>query len=486
MPRFRFVAILALLFLCSSHSLFPESNPIALIPVTFTEARDLYRLGHRSFARLDYPAALDQYGRVECFLERHPEYAASFDHRFRGFSMKEMVARHQALGRTQPKTRHRLLAIYIQRTEATLDGRPVRAECDDDLIETFRLSQSLTRLYLEVMSGGSMSLDLQELRLPATLTELSSSVDITAGRRTTLVQGVIESIRPYPGEPLLTRMASVDTFLFCWNDGGLKTDGEGGAKALGGIAALPFIPDVLMGPERGRIILSAALGDRPGTVFHELFHTLENVYGIQPIHGFRDEIRKAFPAYNGQSEFAYYAWQFSNTILPAGTSQFELARRFPNPVTYEHYHRLLTLSSNLDSMNRSNARTLFSAAVSNQRCAPELAESQFRDALAQNPFLPQALLHFGSWLHLRGKRDLAGDYLFRAHNASPADPEACYWMAVTLFRQRRWRESLAHLDTALCYRDGNARYLTYRAAVYSNLGEMDKAEADLRAAGRGK
>lgn len=162
-------AVMILAFSCTTTA--------AAVPEGYDQAKELYERGHELFIARKYREAIDAYTAVDRFLEENPAYRDFFDHSYRGFSMGDMVRRYEALGNITPSVVHRVLVIYVERTEAPCRGSTISSRFTEELKETERRSREICGRILAVLTGGEIRLEFDELSLDAAFTELEPAGD---------------------------------------------------------------------------------------------------------------------------------------------------------------------------------------------------------------------------------------------------------------------------------------------------------------------
>jgi len=311
--------------------------------------------------------------------------------------------------------------------------------------ETERISRQVCALLLEVLSGGKLGLEFEELSLDAALTEIEPSDPRDS--RFPADRGV-GSISPYPGELLYSRMDDFDSFVFYWNH---RDDAGGeiykGPHGWGGVSRIPVIPYQSYGPPRGRILISAGLINRPGTLLHELFHTFEKSMGIAPIHGFWDEHRHHFPGWKGEGELDYYQYHLSRLAEDPGYGNFLLSNRYPAGTLSEFLEREEIREAILSPAARRESFLLTRAAK--KLDDPKMSETLNLRALELNPENGAAHLGLSIHFHQKNEREQA---LFHAMEAARLDPysgETAYWLGVCHYNSGKSDLALDAMERAM-------------------------------------
>ncbi|MFA6561212.1 MAG: tetratricopeptide repeat protein [Verrucomicrobiia bacterium] len=420
-------------------------------PHSLAEAQQLYDRGNAAFGAKKWQEALKYYGSVEQFLTKNPTFRNSFDHYYRGFSIMDTVQKRRALGVIRPEVTHRILVMFTK-VDAPFPGGRVQAGFPPDLKATAESSQEACARMIEVLSAGRVSLEFTRMELDATVTELSASATLNnESDSVEVVQAVVESLVPYPAEIFHQNLDRYDTFLWYWDDKQLRTTRGGYATALGGAVLMPLVPGLLTGPERGRLIVSARLLSRPGTLLHELFHTFEKCYGISPIHGFRSSTRNYFPEWTGTGEFDYYRYHFNRVAETRGLAGFGFRKRFPSRVTADLLKQGLDFSRTLKPEELHGSETF---TVKHRK--------------------------EGMRLHGLGDYDKALAEFTRLYTINPFDAETCYWMGVESYRKNNCSAAIRYFNEGLALDPASARTLQYRGVVQYRQGNHNQAAADFR------
>lgn len=470
----------ALYYLILTFLLISLSYPLGAEVKIYNEAVALYKKAHIEFIKLNYDEAINYYSDVEKFLEKNQKYKQYFDHHYRNFSMIDVVKKHKNLGNFKPILEHKILVLYLKNTDTQFEGKSIKTVFTDELKETAYISQEVCKRLIEVLSNGEMTVSFERLEINAYVSELSSSLSESNNEEIKIIQPVIESFHPYPWETIYKNIDFFDTYIFYWNDNRLKSGDKGGAKALGGAANLPIFPYQLYSPKRGRIIISASLLDRPGTLLHELFHTIESRLGVKPIHGFSDQDRKHFPFWKGKGEFDYYAYHFDNFIKENKIKDLEFIKSSPNFLNDKIIETNLNIFKNIPYSELCKSQKLYIRATellknkNNQKKAVNL----FEKILEINPYHLNTLIRLCVINHNNNDKLKALDFIIRAYQINPANGEVCYWMGVEHYNQKIFDSSIKYLSEGLNYDPLSSVLLQYRSFVYYQNKNYPEAEKD--------
>jgi len=464
-------------------SIFTRINSVFCINIkNYQEAMDYYKKAHIEFIKLNYTEAIKYYTEIEKFLEKNIKYKTYFDHHYRDFSMIDIVKRHKNLGIFKPLIEHKIIVLYIKNTDTQFKDKKINAVFTDELKEAAYISQEICKKQIEVLSKGKMTVSFSRLDIDAYVTELSSSISINNDTgKIEIVQAVIESLNPYPWEIIYKNIQSYDTFLFYWNDNRLTTGNNGGgAKALGGASNLPIFPYQLYSSKRGRIIISASLLDRPGTLLHEIFHTIENKLDIKPIHGFYNQNRKYFPDWKGKGEFNYYEYHFDQIIKDNKISDLEFIKSFPDFTDDRVIEKNHNTFKEISYSNLNLAQKLYIQAneLMEDKKKQNDAEKLFEKILEINPSHLDSLIKLCVINHNNNKKSIALDFITRAYEINPLNSSVCYWMGVEHYNQNKIDAALKYLTEGLKYSPKSSIILQYRSFVYYQNKNYSEAEKD--------
>jgi len=418
-----------------------NANVILLEDVEITSynsAQVAYSEAHKAFAKGNYSDAITLYKKVDEYLDENPEIATHFDHKYRDFSMVDMVKKRAQLGKVKPKWEHRVLVVFVDKVSAPYQDNRIETVMENKYRESAVLASSVCTQYAEVLSHGKLTMVFDTITVRSTLTRIEDDDKdglVPADR-------MIYSLEPYPSDLLIDNIDKYDSFLFVWNHKNEKGQSYyKGYHGWGGVNNIAFQPFVFDGPVRCRIVISTGLIDRPGTIFHELFHTLEKCYGISPIHGFRNEIRGNFPEWEGDGEMDYYQFQFDQ-LQKKGFENYSLSKT----QTYNDKKVKINATSEIPYSKRLEARKLLNEIVGYKA---DQKESAFQIAIELNPYDAQIRLQYTVYLHQVDRKDEAFEQAQIAYNHSPFNSEICYWMGVESYHQKDYKASIRYLEEAL-------------------------------------
>jgi len=396
--------------------------------------------------------------------------------------MVEMINARKRLGEIHPDMIHKILVLYVDKTDVKQKGVVVDEKLTKEMQVKAKLAQQVCKKYIEVLSRGKLTLAFKSVNLNASFTELTFFTSKGAsGKSIRTVHGDIESIRPYPRKIILENYNNYDSFLFYWAGESLRKGKMGRATGMGGEASLPLIPYILHGRERGRLVISSVLSDRPGTLLHEVFHTFEKCYNIKPIHGFRKNIRRNFPKWKGSGEYDYYQFHFDNTFSKNGFKNLEYIQSNPNFIKSDFLQELSDKTKHISIKNLKIADSLFhkAEALYSHNNKKE-AKNIFNELLQCNPYHSRALHKLCIIAHQDGDKKKAFEYIVRAYEISPYNPYINYWMGIEYYHKGKLKKAVEYLSKSIDYEPKNATSLQYRGFVNYKLGKFNDSMDDYK------
>jgi hypothetical protein len=145
-----------------------------------------------------------------------------------------------------------------------------------------------------------------------------------------------------------------------------------------------------------------------GTLLHEFFHTIENLTGISPAHGFRSP--EQFPEWKGTTELDYYRRHFETTLSRFGFDKLNFINRYPaGTVDIEVYKKVRDAYHAIPIDNRQEANSLVIEAAQSRN--KDNAYKLYDKALQLSPYQPKALDFMVSWF--MQKKDAVKTYEFQ-------------------------------------------------------------------------
>jgi tetratricopeptide (TPR) repeat protein len=262
---------------------------------------------------------------------------------------------------------------------------------------------------IEVMSRGCLSLQLKIVYLnEATITGVVPLSDAVSDHGD---PPDFYTIKPYPSEVMLNLLPEYDG-LFLYTPDRLSPHCV--FTPRGGSADIPVIPYVIDSPGRAVVKMIPMYNDQDDgdwALIHEYFHSVENTWGISPVHGYEDP--SSFPDYHppetfpDRPEFAYYTYHFSEYIPKkimemqkkgnnAGWTQFGWSLQKPFSFPKEKLPYLLQLAEKAPLEDRQDAwdyekRAKRALSKGNKK----LADFMYREALKLNPACFEAYRYLG-------------------------------------------------------------------------------------------
>lgn len=282
-------------------------------PSTVNAALSLNRRAEECFGLGEYSQAIETFAAVSRYVKDYP-LGKGFNQLTYDIPILDVVGARSRLVMVPNPIVHRCLVLYVKKT--SLSRNPAATNSlTSEMIRRADISQGSFTRYVELLSEGRLTLHFERHLLDALLTAVATATNTYDGDLLAIHKAEISSIRPFP-EALLARMDRFDSLLIYWDATGLT------GRPTGGVWPVPI--------GGGRQVLRGYMQfpgnyEWPGTLLHEFFHTLEDLYGISPRHGFNDGTRKRFPGWEGVGQFDYYRWHFKTTLIPKGFDRLVLA-----------------------------------------------------------------------------------------------------------------------------------------------------------------
>lgn len=211
--------------------------------------------------------------------------------------MLTYATRRRDLGVIRPEFTQKLILAVAQEIDAPYGGKQVRTRLDPCIVLHARLSFGMTARYVETFSAGRMSIAVDHIVLPATVTMLSP-------------RGVIaeSSLRPWTAD-----LAATKHKLAAENDAIFYLYPKSGGIANAGGGTVPIVPGIIASPRRaiGRLPTGWATMRNFAQSFHEYLHTAEAMtgFGMTSHGGAATDRLRALTGRSGESEWADWMWQ---------------------------------------------------------------------------------------------------------------------------------------------------------------------------------
>lgn len=434
-------------------------------------ALQYYDLANKAFASGNHNSALSYYSAVENFLKTQPQYKKYFDHHYRNFSIIQMVKEHQKLGNFTPVITHKISVIYIEKTNTTFKNKALETSLTSKDISKSKIAQSITKKYFEVMTNGKASLEFKRIFIKSAVTSIDPLSKYDDRQAPEII---INSIQPYPSNIISELSSKSDTFLFYWK---AKSDSVKytGPYGWGGAYRLPIIPYSKETPLRGRIIISSQLMGNPGTLFHELFHTVEKIYSIYPIHGFRKTIRNNFPQWKGTGEFNYYQYHYNNILKSNTIKKISIHNFYTFNEDYSLNNQILDNYRNTKQDNIIKALQLYHLS---KKSSDKTSISRLKSAVKYYPEFTPAIFKLGTIHYFSKNHKAAEKYIRKAYTLNPNNPEICYMYGVISNRNNNTNEAIKMMTHAVNLNPNFFKGYQYRGFLYFRKGLYSKAEQD--------
>lgn len=262
------------------------------------QIKTLIWISHYRVAEGKFTHALAAYDEIYELLRRHPELIPAFDDIA---DRRRMVELRAALTSVKPEATHKTVLVLVNETNYDKDGVTVKASLSNDERALSLISAKCLVEYLLGMTRGAWKVEFKVLEWTNPIMSLS-----VAGPEAWILD--LEGLSREMEKLLGPVYADTDSFVLIWPSGSYQS-AHGGASRF-------FLDGGKKSAWRGMVQIPALrmLINGPTLLLHEFFHTTENMAGIDPRHGFQDELRVSFPLWKGTGEFSYYLWQFGENI----------------------------------------------------------------------------------------------------------------------------------------------------------------------------
>ena len=272
------------------------------------EALALNRIAEQVFAEKDFLRAQELFSQVGSYLHSN-NVRTGFNQIVYDIPIVSVVSQRAALKMEERPIVHRFLVLYV----TTIDIPGSSRRCmDAAYIRRAKTAQENFAGYAELLTDGRMTCTFERYIHDGVVTNIITSTNTFEGKSSFIQKLDITSITPAPA--MLKIMPRFDSLLIYW-------EGTPIGRPTGGIWPIP------MGD--GRTILRGYMQfhlsyEWPGTLLHEFFHTVEDIYRISPRHGFAGSVRTNFPVWKGTGQYDYYRWHFDQTVKRAGYERMVL------------------------------------------------------------------------------------------------------------------------------------------------------------------
>lgn len=378
-------------------------------------------LGQREFGNANWTEATVLFNRIAALARQYPQIAKTW-----GTDALDMEAhlqlsrRMQEIPRRQPEYTHRFLLVFLH--EVAIDqpgmsnnqliGKTILT--DQQKTAAVRAFTSL-RGYLEAMSLGKFSSTFSTVEYPGTVSAFRLRRDDTTQPPIEMREPDTNYASPTLWSLLHDHYQQADSIVYIWGGGSRLA-----SVATGGARLHPLIPWTLNSPLRGFMqIPGQMLLNRyaPVLVMHEFFHSVEQMVGIKPGHGYKPAQRDQFADWKGNGQLDYYRWHFDTTIprqfnlkkefkSELGWANLNFATRYPEkPFSRSTLARIAELAAPIPAADRRMAIELL------QQAQPLIKAKKHQQAL---PLLQNALrlhpIHPDIQLELGRLYEQAGNY----------------------------------------------------------------------------
>ena len=458
-------------------------------PATDAALYDRFLEADRLMAAGDYGRAASMYETAAERIERFPGARKALAWDLYRMPYAEIARARGSLKPGPRVLRHRMLVVYVRGTKFDIALRSgermaVAATQDDAAIAGHAVAEENFRQYLEVLTGGGVTVEFRRMVLEGNLLNAYArdSVDYEGADRRT-IRADVNSLRPWPIETLTEFLPEGDSVLIWW------PGGDSGASPTGELEPVPLVPWQL-GSSRRIVIQVPSAFRRGNTLLHEFFHGLERLYGIHTLHGFLESRRKEFPGWTGTGQYDYFRWHFERTFAPRGWERMDVSSMFPWRADPE------TRATGRPPPPGPPGGPPPGPPAGARRALAEGLRAEAERFLAADPAGAGALLDRAAKANpdgvavrvlqarralVEGRNEDLAEHSARALELDPGDAGACYLRGIALGREGRWKEAHACLTRGL-ERDRIDPLMAFqRGFVNYSLGDPAAALDDYRA-----
>ncbi len=281
----------------------------------------MQNFGEQNYLKaLEYHNSADKVLQINAKLKKNIESGGNWDY------LKKLIEERKKIANNKVIYTHHILSVYLNKTQInevdyayTGKQLSVNQSIYSPMKKFARIQQNCLKQIMEATSNGNFSLQFDEYQSDIPVNKLEYWY---FDRKPMLAPDLYDVISKFSSGFWYQNTRKYDSFFFYWNAKGITGD------ASGGILLNPYDTTVI----RGRITLP--INDYQNTwnnmlLYHEFFHILEFIADIRPTHGFTHNNRKAFPAWKGNGEANYYAWQLNTTFAQIGWENINFIKNSP-------------------------------------------------------------------------------------------------------------------------------------------------------------
>ncbi len=441
------------------------------------DAQRDYRVGSEALIGNDFVEARACYSRLIEFLDKNPRYKPYFDFNYYQIPILRIIELREKLGEIRPELTHKIMVVYLMNTLAnvpdkTLGKKTVDLTLSEEEISETQVYLGIFRVYLEVLSHGKLSIQYNIVRHNPPILQMNEFTSLDYDGKTYHSRYPELNSVDGLGTVILSSLDETDTYLFYYKSRGADP------RPIGGSDYLPLIPYFKKAPMRGRLLIPFEYRNG-GVLLHEFFHSLENLAGIRPGHGFLPDVRKNFPGWNGEGQYDYYWWHFDETLTNYGFDRLSFIKRYPSSQTLEDFASAVKLADEIPILGRKKAEELYQIGEQMEKKKQfALANDKYRESLKHNPYHSNSLAKLVSDAMSRKSYKEATGYIDRGLTLEPANTFHLYYQGVIHYNERRPGDAIVSMTKAIKSDPGMEKAYYYRGFLYLIQKEFLKAEAD--------
>ena len=255
-----------------------------------------------------------RYGQARRYFKLGERFRTGRDSYYSRFMF--LADNHGRYRNVKPHYVHRILQLYVLRTDATTRdhrGRIIsyKGQIKPWEMRKIRTTNRMLKLYLETLTKGKLSIRIDRYLHRGTYRRVNSTRKANGKFYYTpdihsITGGIYEKMQRFSRK--------YDSIQYYWKAGKFLS------VATGGAVSVPLIPYTLWGPIRGynSMPVEFARFTGSGIPLHEFWHTMENTITMGPCHGWKKdklpEARRRYPDWRGRGEWSWYLYHVKNTF----------------------------------------------------------------------------------------------------------------------------------------------------------------------------
>ncbi|HMV80536.1 MAG TPA: hypothetical protein PK453_21225 [Leptospiraceae bacterium] len=419
--------------------------------------------GHQETVSRNYAKALDWYNWAYSFRKNDPKNKENW-------TLENLIDASSGALKTPLKKDaavHRCAGVFIDKVSIheTSDGKRYDIENASTPIMKERqiLFQSVLRMIIERVTEGGMTLEFRNFDTDSIQLSLKGT----------------DNLKPPLGE-LFQKLTKEFDSIFPYFDGTGFTGGS-----WGGGTNYPIITEHYYSHLRGFVQHSASWVDSSAyqVLYHEFFHSIEDIAGITPKHGFFPENRKHFPGWKGRDEYDYFKWHFETGLRKKPWTELNYLKNQKNEEVWpdEFTSRVRSRLDALPYQNKKESGLLVRKGLEiwNQKKDELSASRLMNEALTKNPYRFEALKFLADRAYDKKEYSKAMKY-YSQYNDIYYDPNIYlhighHYMWVVNDRAKAEEAYLSYLKQFPKTKE-EGKFQVYLARVYEEMKDYSNAK----------